>query len=70
MIKIAIIGGTGLEDPNFFESSEQMVIDTPYGKPSSDLLIGKILGIDIVLLSRHGKKHCIPPTSSIPSNYV
>jgi 5'-methylthioadenosine phosphorylase len=35
---------------------------TPYGDPSSPLTIGTIGDNEVVLLSRHGQKHTIPPT--------
>ncbi len=61
-MKIGIIGGSGLDDPNiFFHEKEESVI-TPYGAPSSEIKIGKILDVDVCLLARHGKKHTIPPT--------
>lgn len=62
MAKVAIIGGSGLEDPNILKSTHIIKINTPYGEPSSELTCGKIGGTDIVILSRHGKKHTIPPT--------
>jgi len=62
MAKVAIIGGSGLEDPNILKSSEIIKVNTPYGEPTSDLTCGKIGKTDVVILSRHGKKHTIPPT--------
>lgn len=61
--KIGIIGGTGLEKLNIFEDSKEIIVDTPYGKPSSPLLCGKIDGIEIVIISRHNKDHSITPTN-------
>jgi 5'-methylthioadenosine phosphorylase len=61
-IKIGIIGGSGLDNPNILEDSKDVDADTPYGKPSSPLKTGKIHGVDIVLLARHGREHTIPPT--------
>jgi 5'-methylthioadenosine phosphorylase len=62
MTKIAIIGGSGLEDPDILKSPETKDIGTPYGAPSSELTTGKIGDVDVVILSRHGKKHTIPPS--------
>jgi len=61
-IKIGIIGGTGLEDPDILESRTEKAVTTPFGKPSEVLVCGKIAGVDCVLLSRHGKTHSIAPT--------
>jgi len=62
MTKIAIIGGTGLENPDILKASDEKKVKTPYGDPSSSFLTGKIEGVDVVLLSRHGHDHSIPPT--------
>ncbi|MDA3952163.1 MAG: S-methyl-5'-thioadenosine phosphorylase [Bacteroidales bacterium] len=62
MTKAAIIGGSGLEDPNILKSPKIIKVDTPFGEPSSELSTGKIGEIEVVILSRHGKKHTIPPT--------
>lgn len=62
MVKIGIIGGSGLDDPKILQEAKEIHVDTPYGKPSSDLIIGKIRGVDTVLLVRHGKAHQFSPT--------
>jgi 5'-methylthioadenosine phosphorylase len=61
-MKIGIIGGSGLEDPNLLEDFKTKEVETPFGKPSSPLTTGRINNIDIVILSRHGTKHEITPT--------
>lgn len=60
--KIGIIGGSGLDNPNILQDVKEIEIETPYGKPSSNLKIGKIDNVDVVLIARHGVKHEIPPT--------
>jgi len=62
MVKVGVIGGSGLDDPKILEGAKDVVVDTPYGKPSSHLKVGKIRGVDVVLLARHGREHTIPPT--------
>jgi len=62
MAKIGIIGGSGLDDPKIIENPEEQSVDTPFGNPSSTLTVGKINGVDVVLLARHGKKHNLSPT--------
>jgi len=61
MIKIGVIGGSGLEDPEILTSSETYNTKNKYGSPSSPLICGKLSGQEIVLLSRHGRDHTIPP---------
>jgi 5'-methylthioadenosine phosphorylase len=62
MAKIGIIGGSGLDDPKIIDNPEEQSVDTPFGNPSSTLTVGKINGVDVVLLARHGKKHNLSPT--------
>lgn len=59
--KIAIIGGSGLEDPRLFKKVEELKIKTPFGYPSTPISIGIFSGIKVGFLSRHGKKHQFPP---------
>lgn len=62
MKKIAIIGGSGLENPEILQHAERKIVKTPYGDPSSDFICGTIGQVEVVLLSRHGRDHTIPPT--------
>lgn len=61
-LKVGIIGGSGLENPELIENFQKREVDTVFGKPSSPLITGKINGVDVVIISRHGLKHEIPPT--------
>ena len=60
--KIAIIGGSGLERLDLFESSEYIHLETEYGKPSSPILYGKIGEKEVYIFSRHGHEHTVTPT--------
>ncbi len=62
MIKIGIIGGSGLENPDILTNPKEFITCTPYGDPSSPLLNGKIGDKEIIILSRHGHNHTIPPS--------
>ncbi|MFH0796538.1 MAG: S-methyl-5'-thioadenosine phosphorylase [Candidatus Omnitrophota bacterium] len=62
MVKIGIIGGSGLEDPRILKDIREITLQTPYGEPSSSLSVGTIGKSEVVFLSRHGKQHTIPPT--------
>ncbi|XP_044283863.1 S-methyl-5'-thioadenosine phosphorylase [Varanus komodoensis] len=62
-VKIGIIAGTGLDDPDILECRTEKYIDTPYGKPSDALILGKIKNVDCVLLARHGRHHTMVPTN-------
>ena len=61
-MRIGIIGGSGLDNPDILEGGRDYEVGTPYGSPSSYLKSGKISGVDVVLLARHGREHTIPPT--------
>jgi 5'-methylthioadenosine phosphorylase len=62
MVKIGIIGGSGLDNPDILKHAKDIEVDTPYGKPTSPLKLGTINDVDVVLISRHGREHTIPPT--------
>ena len=61
-MKIAIIGGSGFENPKLLKDSSEIGVSTPFGKPTSVFKTGKIGGVDVVILSRHGRDHSIPPS--------
>ena len=61
-IKIGIIGGSGLDDPKILQDFSEVDANTPYGQPSSKLTVGKLSGVDVAILARHGKDHSIMPT--------
>ena len=58
-ISVAIIGGSGIGE--IFEVENEINIHTPYGLPSDNISIGKISGVKVAFLPRHGKGHKIPP---------
>jgi len=62
MIKIGIIGGSGLDNPQILANSTEVTIDTPYGETTSPLRKGTINGCEVILVSRHGLKHQYSPT--------
>ncbi len=64
--KIGVIGGTGLYDIEGITDIEEVDIDTPFGKPSDAITVGKLEGVGVAFLARHGKGHRISPTE-LPS---
>ena len=60
--KLAIIGGSGLYDVEDFKDRKFTKIDTPWGKPSDDILKTKYNDKEIYFLPRHGRGHVIPPS--------
>jgi 5'-methylthioadenosine phosphorylase len=59
---IGIIGGSGLYEVDALEEAQWVAVDTPWGRPSDELLIGRIHGVRFVFLPRHGRGHSIPPS--------
>jgi len=62
MVKIGIIGGSGLDNSEILQGFKEIEVDTKYGKPSDKLIIGKLGNAEVVILPRHGKEHKITPT--------
>ena len=64
--RIGMIGGTGLYDIEGLEGTREVYPDTPFGKPSDAIMLGKLGGVGIAFLPRHGHGHRISPTE-LPS---
>lgn len=62
---IGIIGGSGLYHMEALQERQEHFIETPYGSPSDHLVSGKIHGVPVVFLARHGRGHRLMP-SEIP----
>ena len=62
MVKIGIIGGSGLENPEILKDARVIEVETAYGLPSAPLKIGTIGGVETVLIARHGQNHQLSPT--------
>lgn len=56
---IGVIGGSGLYDPTFLDSPQEVIVDTPYGDVM--LIAGKAGDRDVFFIPRHGKDHEYPP---------
>lgn len=60
--RIGVIGGTGLYDIEGLTDIEEVNITTPFGQPSDTITIGRLEGVGIAFLPRHGKGHRVSPT--------
>jgi 5'-methylthioadenosine phosphorylase len=60
--QIGIIGGSGLYSMPGFEAQEEMVIETPWGSPSDNYVVGQLQGKPVAFLARHGRGHRISPS--------
>ena len=61
--KLAIIGGSGLYDVEEFKDRELLELNTPWGKPSDQILKTKYNGKEVYFLPRHGRGHFISPSN-------
>lgn len=61
MTRLAIIGGTGLSKMEDLHITATESINTPFGQPSADYVLGTIDDKKVIFLARHGNPHCIPP---------
>lgn len=58
---LGVIGGSGLYQLAGIHIEQTLEVDTPYGKPSSPLIIGQLNQSRAVFIARHGPSHTIPP---------
>lgn len=60
--QLAIIGGSGLYAIPGLKDVHEEKISTPFGEPSSPIVIGTLAGRRMAFLARHGIGHTIPPS--------
>jgi 5'-methylthioadenosine phosphorylase len=62
MARIGIIGGSGFYDIEGLKDTEKIQLDTPFGNPSDQLVVGNLEEKQVVFLARHGRGHRILPS--------
>jgi 5'-methylthioadenosine phosphorylase len=60
--EIGIIGGSGLYSMPGFEAQEEAHIETPFGAPSDNYVLGRLAGRTVAFLARHGRGHRLSPS--------
>ena len=58
---IGIIGGSGLYDIDGLTDRRWQAVDTPFGAPSDEILLGRLGEQPLAFLPRHGRGHATPP---------
>jgi len=58
---IGVIGGSGLYDIEGLKGVRDVRIRTPFGSPSDAIRVGRLDGVSIAFLSRHGRGHRLNP---------
>lgn len=60
---IGVIGGSGVYEIDGLQDTQWISVESPFGEPSDDLLVGSLDGIKMVFLPRHGRGHVQTPSS-------
>ena len=63
--RVGVIGGSGLYAIDGLSDVQEVVVNTPFGTPSDPLRVGRLNGVDVVFLARHGRGHHLLP-SEVP----
>jgi 5'-methylthioadenosine phosphorylase len=61
-VTLAVIGGSGLYDMPGLQNTQEHNFTTPFGKPSSPIIVGELEGKQVAFLARHGIGHFITPS--------
>lgn len=65
-VRVGVIGGSGLYEIEGLTEVETIWPETPYGRPSDEIVIGNLDGTRVAFLPRHGRGHVISP-SELPT---
>src|SRR4030066_1725755 len=60
---VGVIGGSGLYEMEGLEEIQTISLKTPFGGPSDSFIVGRLEGVKVAFLPRHGKGHRIQPSS-------
>jgi len=59
---IGVLGGSGVYELDGLEGARWEKVDSPFGLPSDEIMIGNLAGVRFAFLPRHGRGHRIPPS--------
>lgn len=60
---IGVIGGSGVYNIDGLENARWQAVETPWGAPSDEVLRGRLNGVEMAFLPRHGRGHIHTPTT-------
>jgi 5'-methylthioadenosine phosphorylase len=60
---IGIIGGSGVYQIDGVEGGSWVKVKTPWGRPSDEVFVGRLGGVPMAFLPRHGRGHVETPSS-------
>ncbi len=61
-IRVGVVGGSGLYQMEALTDVEEQVVTTPFGEPSDAFILGKLDGVPVAFLPRHGRGHRFSPS--------
>ncbi len=61
-MKLGVIGGSGVYDIDGLEKPEWRQVESPWGQTSDEMLFGRLQGVEVVFLPRHGRGHTYSPS--------
>ncbi|WP_010139671.1 S-methyl-5'-thioadenosine phosphorylase [Oceanicola sp. S124] len=64
-VKLGVIGGSGVYGVDGLEGAQWLRLETPWGDPSDEILTGRLAGLELAFLPRHGRGHVLSP-SEVP----
>ncbi len=59
---VGVLGGSGVYELDGLRGARWEKVESPFGTPSDELLMGELDGVRMVFLPRHGRGHPIPPS--------
>ena len=59
--RLGVIGGSGIYDIEGLEDAEWVTVETPWGAPSDAIMTGRLGGVEMAFLPRHGRGHVHAP---------
>ncbi|MCV6593843.1 MAG: S-methyl-5'-thioadenosine phosphorylase [Silicimonas sp.] len=62
-VMIGVIGGSGIYEIDGLDGAEWVEVETPWGAPSDAVLTGRLAGVPMAFLPRHGRGHRHSPTT-------
>ncbi len=60
--RLGVIGGSGLYEIEGLEQVRRVAVETPFGSPSDEFVIGLLEGVEVAFLPRHARGHRLLPT--------
>jgi len=59
---LGVIGGSGVYNIDGLEETRWEAVESPFGDPSDEILLGELDGLPMAFLPRHGRGHTLPPS--------